>query len=361
MTEQEKQTPDVETSATPKTEPATPPRREQPPRHGLWLLIAAWLITLAGLGVGGVYAYQQLHQQQTELQDLQQKLGQLQQQQPLLQESAQQQQLQLKNLSDSQQAVGDKQSQLEKQLLSLQNRRPNDWILAEADYLVRMAGRKLWLEHDANATQLLLVEADNRLRDLNDPSLVPLRESVAKDLAKLKELPTIDREGLVLRIGALIDNVDQLTLAGVNPPAAVSEHSEDNQLSSELADWQSNLKKSWRSFTENFITIRRRDGNTEALIAPEQTWYLRENLKTRLLQAQLAVYREQQAVYDDSLSKSDKWVEQYFDPNDTTTQYMRSELAKLQDQNIVLSYPKQFQSQRQLEDLVHQRLQRLMP
>ena len=99
---------------------------------------------------------------------------------------------------------------------------------------------------------------------------------------------------------------------------------------------------------------------TEALISPQQTWYLKENLKTRLLQAQLAVYREQQAVYEDNLTKADKWLEQYFDPNDTVSQYMHSEIAKLLEQPVVLEYPKQFASQHQLEELVHQRLQHLM-
>ena len=125
-------------------------------------------------------------------------------------------------------------------------------------------------------------------------------------------------------------------------------------------DWRSNLRKSWSAFSESFITIRRRNGNTEALISPQQTWYLKENLKTRLLQAQLAVYREQQAVYEDNLTKADKWLEQYFDPNDTVSQYMHSEIAKLLEQPVVLEYPKQFASQHQLEELVHQRLQHLM-
>ena len=169
----------------------------------------------------------------------------------------------------------------------------------------------------------------------------------------------LDREGMVLRIGALIDNVDQLTLLGINPPPS-SEDEAATALSENLGDWRSNLRKSWSAFSESFITIRRRNGNTEALISPQQTWYLKENLKTRLLQAQLAVYREQQAVYEDNLTKADKWLEQYFDPNDTVSQYMHGEIAKLLEQPVVLEYPKQFQSQHQLEELVHQRLQHLM-
>jgi uroporphyrin-III C-methyltransferase len=363
MTEQVSATPlpVSDSPESPEARPATPPpapKQTAGARHN-WLGALAILLVLAACVGGYLYDNWRSQQQTAELHQLELKLVELQQQQPALQESDHQRQQQLQNLSTNQQQLSDKQGQLEKQLLGLESRRPNDWLLAEADYLVRMAGRKLWLERDVMAAQMLLIEADNRLRDMNDASLLPLRQALTSDLTKLKELPLLDREGLVLRIGALIDNVDQLTLLGINPPPA-AEGEEDAKLTSDPSDWQTNLKKSWTTFSENFITIRRRNGNTEALISPQQTWYLKENLKTRLLQAQLAIYREQQAVYEDNLSKASSWLEQYFDPNDSTSQYMHGEIAKLLEQPVVLDYPKQFQSQHQLEELVHQRLQHLM-
>ena len=328
-------------------------------KAALWLSGLSLVLVVGACAGGYLYDNWRNQQQTTALHALELKLTELQSKQPALQDSDQQAQLQLRNLSANQQQLNDKQGELEKQLLRLDSRRPNDWLLAEADYLIRMAGRKLWLERDVNAAILLLNEADNRLRDLNDASLLPLRQSLAKDLSQLKELPFIDREGVVLRLGALIDNVDQLTLTGVNPPPS-AEPGDDEQLSDDLSDWRTNLQKSWHAFAENFITIRRRDGNTEALISPKQTWYLKENLKTRLLQAQLAVYREQQSVYEDNLHKAATWLTQYFDANDGTNQYMQSEVEKLLEQPIVTDYPKQFATQAQLEELVHQRLQRLI-
>ncbi len=55
----------------------------------------------------------------------------------------------------------------------MKGRRPNDWLLAEADYLVKMAGRKLWLEHDTASATILLESADHRIAELNDPSMTP--------------------------------------------------------------------------------------------------------------------------------------------------------------------------------------------
>lgn len=77
----------------------------------------------------------------------------------------------------------------------------------------------------------------------------------------------------------------------------------DQAVSANPDEWESNLKKNWVKFTENFVTIRRRDGAVEALLSPQQEIFLRENLKTKLLQAQLSVYREQQALYEDSLTR----------------------------------------------------------
>lgn len=362
MTEQN-QAPQPSTEAEPLPHPTNNQALESTSRRassaGAWLGGLSLVLVIAACSGGYLYDNWRSQQQTAALHALELKMTELQSQQPALQESDKQAQLQLRNLSNNQLHLQEKQGELEKQLLRLDSRRPNDWLLAEADYLIRMAGRKLWLERDVNAAILLLNEADNRLRDLNDASLLPLRQSLAKDLSQLKELPLIDREGVVLRLGALIDNVDQLTLTGVTPPPS-TEPDDEEQLSDNLSDWRSNLQKSWHAFAENFITIRRRDGNTEALISPQQTWYLKENLKTRLLQAQLAVYREQQSVYEDNLHKAATWLTQYFDANDGTNQYMQSEVEKLLEQPIVTDYPKQFATQAQLEELVHQRLQRLM-
>ncbi len=358
MTEQA-QTPIPSTPDTLSPSGATIPASRGSGRTAI-VLSSLSLILICGVTLAGYLYGNWLNQQQGERQHkLELQLAQLQGQQPALQENHQQLQQGLRNLSDNQQQLRDRQEQTEKQLLQLQSRRPNDWLLAEADYLVRMAGRKLWLERDANSAILLLTEADNRLRDLNDASVLPLRQAIAADSANLKELPLIDREGIVLRLGALIDNVDQLTLVGITPATKSDSDEEESIPSDQLSDWRSNLAKSWHAFAENFITIRRRSGNTEALISPQQTWYLKENLKTRLLQAQLAVFREQQGVYEDNLHKAAVWVTQYFDPEDGTSQYMQSELEKLSGQQIVTSYPTKFRAQEKLENLVHERLQHL--
>ena len=146
------------------------------------------------------------------------------------------------------------QAQQEQSIQSLQlavadvkGRRPNDWLLAEADYLVKLAGRKLFLEHDAVSATKLMESADQRIAALNDPSLVSLRQSMANDITKLRTIPLIDRDGLVLRLTSLQQQVDTLPLANAILPEAKEQKKE--VVSGDINDWQTNLMTSLKDFS----------------------------------------------------------------------------------------------------------------
>ncbi|HIC8800366.1 uroporphyrinogen-III C-methyltransferase [Aeromonas veronii] len=265
---------------------------------------------------------------------------------------------QLAALDQTQQRLQGEMQGLQNRVLDLNDKRPNDWMLAESEYLVRMAGRKLWLEHDLVSAITLLGNADERIAALNDPSLMPIRKALAEDIAKLKGMPRIDREGLTLKLAALSDQIELLPLSTVSMPEAKAE--QDQAVSANPDEWESNLKKNWVKFTENFVTIRRRDGAVEALLSPQQEIFLRENLKTKLLQAQLSVYREQQALYEDSLDKAQRWLTQYFDTDNSATRYMQGEIDKLKGEQIQIDYPAQFKTQAMLEQVLTERLQRIL-
>ncbi|QWZ62496.1 uroporphyrinogen-III C-methyltransferase [Aeromonas sp. FDAARGOS 1417] len=265
---------------------------------------------------------------------------------------------QLAALDQTQRRLQGEMQGLQNRVLDLNDKRPNDWMLAESEYLVRMAGRKLWLEHDLVSAITLLGNADERIAALNDPSLMPIRKALAEDIAKLKGMPRIDREGLTLKLAALSDQIELLPLSTVSMPEAKAEP--DQAVSTNPDEWESNLKKNWVKFTENFVTIRRRDGAVEALLSPQQEIFLRENLKTKLLQAQLSVYREQQALYEDSLDKAQRWLTQYFDTDNSATRYMQGEIDKLKGEQIQIDYPAQFKTQAMLEQVLTERLQRIL-
>ncbi|MCJ8272701.1 MAG: uroporphyrinogen-III C-methyltransferase, partial [Psychrosphaera sp.] len=101
---------------------------------------------------------------------------------------------------------------MDTRLGEVSGRQPNDWTLAEARYLVLIAGRKLWLEDDIDTAQSLLITADLRVAELSDPSLYPLRASIAQDIAALRALPNPRVTDIHLNLSGLIKNIDTLTI-----------------------------------------------------------------------------------------------------------------------------------------------------
>lgn len=241
-------------------------------------------------------------------------------------------------------------------IADVKGRRPNDWLLAESDYLVKMAGRKLFLEHDAVSATQLMESADQRIAALNDPSLTPLRQALANDITKLRNIPIIDRDGLVLRLTALQQQVDTLPLANAILPEAKVEAPE--VVSQDINDWQSNLKTSLKDFSENFITFRTRDGNVIPLLSPEQHFYLRENIKAQLSTAIKAVYGEKQELYGLALTTADKWSKSFFNQDDNSVKEFSNTLALLNKQNIQVEYPVKFETQQILSEVISERLRR---
>ena len=240
-------------------------------------------------------------------------------------------------------------------LAEIQGRRPNDWLLAEADYLVKLAGRKLYLERDIETATQLVQEADLRVAELNDPSLTSLRRALSYDVAQLQAMPIIDRDGLILRLMSLQQRIDQLPLAN----AILPEETQPSQptVSEDIADWKTNLRTSLRAFADNFIIFRVRDGQAMPLLSPQQHLYLRENLKAKLDTAIKAIYNEQQDIYTLSLNMALEWSRDYFNRYDQQVKAFNLSLEQLAEQHIQLDTP-QLTAQQPLSDVIRERLRR---
>lgn len=241
-------------------------------------------------------------------------------------------------------------------LAEVKGRRPNDWLLAESDYLVKLAGRKLFLEHDPESSTLLMESADQRIATLNDPSLVPLRKAMAEDITTLKSIPLIDKDGLVLRLTSLAQVVDKLPLANAILPDAVEQKKEE--VTEDINNWRTNLLTSAKNFADKFITFRTRDGNAIPLLSPKQHFFLRENLKMQIETAIKAVYDEQQEIYTTALTTAEKWSKSYLNQSDNGVNEFNNALESLSKQKIQVTYPVKLKAQSQLTEVIHERLRR---
>lgn len=325
--------------------------------------LATIAIVIAVLIGGGLtfYIQEKNQQQQAQIAALQSELNQAKQaMQAQLEQNQQQILSKATELSHRADTVLEQQQKsiesLQLAMADVKGRRPNDWLLAEADYLVKLAGRKLFLEHDAVSATKLMESADQRIAALNDPSLVPLRKSMANDITKLKGVPLVDREGLVLRLTALQQQVDSLPLANAILPEAQAV--EARQVSQDVADWKDNLMTSLQEFSENFITFRTRDGNVIPLLSPEQHFYLKENIKAKLETAIKAVYVEQQEIYTTALATASEWSQAFFNQDANNVREFNQALGMLGQQTIQVDYPVKLDTQEVLSDVIRDRLRR---
>ncbi|GLR05092.1 heme biosynthesis operon protein HemX [Vibrio hyugaensis] len=361
---QESEPKKVDSKPAEPTKPAEPNKVEFEEKQGKRGVKLGTVAIVLSLIFGGGLTYKMLEQQseyQTQIAQLQSQLEQA--QSAMKQELNQVKEETIEKATTATHKAEVVLGQQRKSIESLQlavadvkGRRPNDWLLAEADYLVKLAGRKLFLEHDVESATQLMESADQRIAALNDPSLVGLRKAMANDITKLRVVPLVDRDGLVLRLTALQQQVDKLPLANALLPEAAAV--EKQQVSEDIANWQDNLMTSLKDFSENFITFRTRDGNVIPLLSPQQHFYLKENIKAKIETAIKSVYQEQGEIYTTSLETADKWAMAFFNQDDNSVKEFNKSLSQLSKQDIEVEYPAKLESQNQLSDVIRERLRR---
>ena len=224
----------------------------------------------------------------------------------------------------------------------IKQRQPSDWLIHEAEYLIRIATRTLWLENDTASSISLLKDADDRLADLNDPTFLPVRELVHQDIKSLELMPTLQTDEAVLTLMAMNSQVAILPLAMVDVDA--KEDDTNNELSDDLNDWQTNLAKTWRKFIDDFIRVRQRTGLIKPLISPEQQQHLRQNLNLKIQLALWAASERKDDIYQKSLTDIQLWIKEFFDLKDATNQAFQQSLTKLQTLRVSYDYPSDLQS-----------------
>ncbi len=266
---------------------------------------------------------------------------------------------QLNEAKHQQETLAKQLDELQQKVAVISGSDAKTWLLAQADFLVKLAGRKLWSDQDVTTAAALLKSADASLADMNDPSLIGARRAITDDIATLSAVSRVDYDGMILKVNQLANQIDNLRLADNNDDDSPMDADSD-ELSSSISEWRVNLQKSWQNFMDSFITVRRRDETAVPLLAPNQDIYLRENIRSRLLVAAQAVPRHQEETRKQSLDNVSTWVRAYYDTDDATTKAFLDEVDKLSQQSITMTVPETLQSQALLEKLMQTRVRNLM-
>ncbi|HBK1056158.1 uroporphyrinogen-III C-methyltransferase [Salmonella enterica] len=365
MTEQEKSSAVVdETRETVETTPQ-PVNTEKKSKSGAALVLSAVAIAIALAAGIGLYGWgKQQAAAQTETSDaLATQLTALQKaqesQKAELEGIIKKQAAQLDDANRQQAALAKQLDEVQQKVATISGSDAKTWLLAQADFLVKLAGRKLWSDQDVTTAAALLKSADASLADMNDPSLITARRAITDDIASLSSVAQIDYDGIILKLNQLSNQIDNLRLADNDTDGSPMD-SDSSELSSSLSEWRVNLQKSWQNFMDSFITIRRRDDTAVPLLAPNQDVYLRENIRSRLLVAAQAVPRHQEETYRQALDNVSTWVRAYYDTDDAATKAFLEEVDKLSQQNITMDLPETLGSQAILEKLMQTRVRNLL-
>ena len=233
------------------------------------------------------------------------------------------------------------QSQINKVSAQANAQQPTDWLFSEADFLLNNALRKLVLDNDVDTAVSLLKLADETLAKVNNSQSAAIRSAINQDLKQLLSVAGVDQNAVMQKLSQLANTVDELPVLDVN----FGDEQNATKLSDSLSDWAENAEKSATSFLNHFIRISPKHGaDRKELLAPNQDIYLRENIRLRLQLAIMAVPRQQNELYKQSLEAVASWIRSYFDTNAEVTQSFLKSVDELSELSIYVDVPSQLQS-----------------
>lgn len=215
----------------------------------------------------------------------------------------------------------------------------SDWLLSETEYTLAITNQQLQLVGNVPAAISVLEHLITRLASADRPALIGIQKVVAHDIEVLKALPLIDTIGLTAKLDSLIEQVDQLPLRmDINSSSRESarDASQVRQLS--VPWWEGIAYDLWQSLTE-LVRIRRLDRPEAILLAPEQTLFLRENLKVRLLDARFALIQRDGARFHSDVVAVRTYATRYFDSKARSAQHWFSTLNELDNVSLNLTLP----------------------
>ncbi len=238
--------------------------------------------------------------------------------------------------------------QIEARLAGIQNQRlaiealydelsqsRDEWTLAEVEQILLVASQQLQLAGNVKAALIALEAADARLARSNRPQLTQVRRVIAQDIERLKSSPFVDVTGIGLKLESVISKVDELPLVMQTRPAGGNEH-----VAADSAEqgWRLLIAELWHDML-SLVRIERIDTPDTPLLAPEQAFFLRENLKLRLLGARLALLARDQATYRADLAAAVDWSARYFDTAAPSVAASIDTLNELAQSDIQIDLP----------------------
>lgn len=261
-------------------------------------------------------------------------------------------------LENRQQEAQSQQLALEQLYQDLSKNR-DEWALAEIEQVLSTASQQLQLSGNVQGALIALQNADRSLSRSDKPQFITIRRAIAKDIDKLKALPTVDTVGVALRIDNAIGLIDTLPMLAdekpVLPAPVVKPRKMDGKAKADAKavpaapapdTYASRAQATWRAWSDEMwtdirqlIRVRKIDSPEALMLSPEQAYFMRENLKLRLLNARLALMSRSETAFRTDLLAVQDALTKYFDVRAASTQSAQNLLRQVQAHNVAIEMP----------------------
>ena len=213
----------------------------------------------------------------------------------------------------------------------------DETAMADVEQLLLIAGQQLQLSGNVKAALIAMESADARLQRMDRPAFNGLRKTIGQDLDKLRALPKVDVSGINLKINRLLLAVDDLPLVDRHRPS----ENEVAQAAAPVANeptWQKMLHAVWQE-VKQLVRIENTGLSQIVLLPPRQEFFLRENLKMRLVSARLALLSRDQESFKQELKTAQQWMTRYFDVKSPEGLRATEDLKSLAASSISIDLP----------------------
>lgn len=228
--------------------------------------------------------------------------------------------------------VAIQRTQLEDLIQSLSRSRDEN-VLVDIDAGLRVAQQQATITGSAEPLVAALKQADDRLARYAQPRLDGVRRAIARDIDRVKAVGVPDIAALSIKLDEAIRLVDELPLLSqaeqrkeVKPAAGAAKPAARGASAPAASGWTSAVSERWNGLvqqlwgeTRTLVRVTRIDHPEAMLVAPEQAFFLRENLKLRLLNARLAVLSRQFDTVQTDVQSAQQALERYFDRSSRRT------------------------------------------
>lgn len=244
----------------------------------------------------------------------------------------------------SQLALAQQLKQQQRKLAQLTATDRTDWLLAEAEFLLRLAHQRLLMASEVNNAMSLLKAADDILLRVNELQLVPVRQAIAEELMALHATPEVDVIGIHSQLDSIRKQIAQLKLYQAEFVVDMATKEEVDS----STGWDKAI-----ATIKQYFRIERRSAEVAALPDNRELAILEKNIQLLLNQAQTALLSSRAEVYQASLESAIEQVNTVYDGGDKLTQAVLEALHQLRTVNISPKMPDLSKSQSLLQSYLN--------